>query len=51
MTTIPELFVEAEIEYRIERARQHNEVPRRHHVRRRPSLRLPRRKHRPLAVA
>ena len=51
MTTFPEMFVEAEIEYRIERARKHHEVPRRHHVPRRPSLRLPRRKPRPLAVA
>ncbi len=51
MTVFPEQFVEAEIAYRVERARSRGPRPKRHRVPRRHSLRLPRYRRRPVAVA
>ena len=49
-----ELFVNAETEYRLDRAQKMYGAPvrgRRHHVSRRPVLHLPRRPRRPLSLA
>lgn len=53
MMMAPEPFVFAEMEYRLNRTRAQfgPARPRRHRVRRRPTLRLPRRRPRPLSVA
>ena len=52
MTMIPEPFLAAEIEYRQHRAaEQYGKHSRRHWVPRRPSLKLPHPRRRPLSVA
>jgi hypothetical protein len=53
MIPTPEPFLSAEVEYRQQRvADMYNRHPKRHHwVPRRPSLKLPHRRRRPLAVA